>query len=394
MANSQTSKNTTKKNTKSTTKATTKKITNNKKTNATSPKNQAKKEVTKEVKKEPKIEPIKVEENKKEQNLRIALLLIICLLLAITLIIVIKGHQTELSKGKEVIAKVNGKTFVAEDLFEQMKSKYGTTVLVNMIDEYIISKEVKNNDEAKENAKAQLDSLKQQYESQGMEFSTILSNYGYDNEEQLLEEMMVEANKEIVAKKYIKKTISDKEIKKYYDEEVYGDYNAKHILIKPDTDEDATEEEQEKAEKKAKKKAEEVIQKLENGEKWNTLVKKYSDDEGSKEDQGLIENFTKGDVVDEFFDAVLELKDGSYTKKPVKSEYGYHIILRISAKDKPSLKDSEASIKDELVTKKVTEDANLISNTWVDIRKKYNLDIKDTTVKKTYNNTIKEANKN
>ena len=31
-----------------------------------------------------------------------------------------------------------------------MKNKYGTTVLVNMIDEYIVSKEVKNNDEAKE----------------------------------------------------------------------------------------------------------------------------------------------------------------------------------------------------------------------------------------------------
>ena len=107
--------------------------------------------------------------------------------------------------------------------------------------------EVKNNDEAKESAKAQLDSLKQQYESQSMDFKTVLSNYGYDSEDQLLDEMIVEANKEIVAKKYIRKAISDDEINKYYEDEIYGDYNAKHILIKADTSDDASKEEQEKA---------------------------------------------------------------------------------------------------------------------------------------------------
>ncbi len=381
MTNNNTKKNTTSKSTKKTTQNKSEKQTNTKK-------------VVKSTTKEPKVEIVetkKAVENKNEQYFRVALLLIICLLLAIILIIVIKGNQTELSKGKEIVASVDGKKFVAEDLFEQMKSKYGTNILVNMIDEYIVSKEVKSNGEAKKNAQSQLDTLKQQYESQGMEFSTVLSNYGYENEDQLLNEMIVEANKEIVAKKYIEKSITDKEIQTYYDEEIYGDYNAKHILIKPDTDDDATEEEQEKAEKAAKKKAEEVIEKLDKGEKWDTLVKKYSDDEGSKEDKGLIENFTKGDVVDEFFEAILDLEDGKYTKEPVKSEYGYHVILKVNATKKPSLKEAKSSILDALVTKKTTEDSNLISNTWVDIRKKYNLNIKDTTIKKNYNAIIKEA---
>lgn len=326
-----------------------------------------------------------------EQYGRVALLLIACLLLAIILIVVIKGNETQLSNGKEVVASLKGKNIVSEDLFEEMKNKYGTTVLVNMIDEYIVSKEVKNNDEAKESAKAQLDSLKQQYESQSMDFKTVLSNYGYDSEDQLLDEMIVEANKEIVAKKYIRKAISDDEINKYYEDEIYGDYNAKHILIKADTSDDASEEEQEKALEKAKKKAEEVITKLNNGEKWDDLVKKYSDDEGSKDDKGLIENFTKGDVVDEFFDAVLNLKDNEYTKEPVKSQYGYHVILRVSASKKPSLKESKSTILDSLVKDKIAKDSNLVSSTWVDIRKAYNLDIKDTKVKKSYNSTIKKA---
>lgn len=392
MANNSSKKKADNKNTKNNAKV------ESKSTTKTTSKSTTKTTKTKEVKAEPR-KNIKIEKEVKgknrkdlEQYGRITLLLIACLLLAIILIIVIKGTEVELSNGKEVIASIKGKNFVSEDLFEEMKDKYGTTVLVNMIDEYIISKEVKNNDEAKENAEAQLDSLKQQYESQSMEFSTVLANYGYDNEDQLLNEMIVEANKEIVAKKYIKKAITDDEINKYYEDEIYGDYNAKHILIKPDTNDDATEEEQEKAEEKAKKEAEEIITKLNNGEKWDDLVKKYSDDEGSKDDKGLIENFTKGDVVDEFFNAVLDLKDNEYTKEPVKSEYGYHVILRVNASKKPSLEDSKSTILDNLVEEKITNDSNLISNTWVDIRKEYNLDIKDTKVKKTYNSIIKKAN--
>ena len=367
------------------------KTSSTKKEVKTQPKKSVKTETKKSVNSKPKEEIKIVKKSPKkdyEQYGRVALLLIACLLLAIILIVVIKGNETQLSNGKEVVASLKGKNIVSEDLFEEMKNKYGTTVLVNMIDEYIVSKEVKNNDEAKESAKAQLDSLKQQYESQSMDFKTVLSNYGYDSEDQLLDEMIVEANKEIVAKKYIRKAISDDEINKYYEDEIYGDYNAKHILIKADTSDDASKEEQEKALEKAKKKA---ITKLNNGEKWDDLVKKYSDDEGSKDDKGLIENFTKGDVVDEFFDAVLNLKDNEYTKEPVKSQYGYHVILRVSASKKPSLKESKSTILDSLVKDKIAKDSNLVSSTWVDIRKAYNLDIKDTKVKKSYNSTIKKA---
>ena len=349
------------------------KTSSTKKEVKTQPKKSVKAETKKSVNSKPKEEIKIVKKSPKkdyEQYGRVALLLIACLLLAIILIVVIKGNETQLSNGKEVVASLKGKNIVSEDLFEEMKNKYGTTVLVNMIDEYIVSKEVKNNDEAKESAKAQLDSLKQQYESQSMDFKTVLSNYGYDSEDQLLDEMIVEANKEIVAKKYIRKAISDDEINKYYEDEIYGDYNEKHILIKADTSDDASEEEQEKALEKAKKKAEEVITKLNNGEKWDDLVKKYSDDEGSKDDKGLIENFTK---------------------EPVKSQYGYHVILRVSASKKPSLKESKSTILDSLVKDKIAKDSNLVSSTWVDIRKAYNLDIKDTKVKKSYNSIIKKA---
>lgn len=295
--------------------------------------------------------------------------------------------KVKLKDGKEVIASVKGKDITAEELFDELKEKYGSTVVIDMIDNFIVNKEIKDDDEAKEYAKAQVEQMKQQYESYGYEWDTVLSQYGYSSDSDLIDDYANDYKKQLVAKKYIKKDVSDDEINEYYEKEIYGNYTVKHILIKPDTNDDATDEEKEEAESKAKDKALEVIKKLDDGEKWADLVKEYSDDTGSKDDEGLIENFTKGDVVDEFFDATLELEDGKYTKEPVESTYGYHVILKVSNTEKPSLKDSKDKILDAIAENKLNNDKNLYNETWVKIREDYNLNIADSTVKSAYNKT-------
>lgn len=299
------------------------------------------------------------------------------------------GHKVELQDGKEVVASIDGKSITAEELFDNLKGKYGTTSVVNMIDDFIADKQIEDNKEATEYAKSQVEGMKYQYKTYGYEFSDVLAQYGYSNEDELIQEYARSYKKEQVAKKYLKENkVTEDEIKKYYDEEIYGDYNAKHILIKSTATDDMTDEEKTNAEKEAKKKAEEVISKLENGTEWSKLVKEYSEDTGSVDSDGLIENFTKGDVVDEFFDATVNLKDNEYTKEPVKSTYGYHIILRVSATEKPSLEDKKDSIMDALVENYLTNDSNLYSNTWVEIRKSYNLSIKDSTIENYYKENI------
>lgn len=297
------------------------------------------------------------------------------------------GHKVELKDGKEVIASIDGKKFTAEDLFNDLKKQYGTNTLVNMIDDFIADKEIKDDENAEEYAKSQIESMKYQYETYGYEFKDVLAQYGYNNEEELLEVYIKSYKKEQVAKKYLKENkVTDEEIQKYYDEEIYGDYNAKHILIKSTATDDMSDEEKTAAEEAAKKKAEEVIQKLKDGVEWSTLVKEYSEDTGSVDGDGLIENFTKGDVVDEFFDATKNLKDNEYTTTPVKSTYGYHIILRVSATEKPALKDKKDEIMDALVENYLSNDEKLYDNTWEEIRKSYNLEIKDSTIEKNYQN--------
>ena len=170
-----------------------------------------------------------------------------------------------------------------------------------------------------------------------------------------------------------------------YKVEICGVNTSKLPLLSEEEKEAVEEEAKKTAEEEAKKTAEEVISKLQNGEKWADLVSEYSEDEASKEDEGLIADFTKGDVVDEFFDAVVDLNDNEYTKEPVKSTYGYHIILRVKATEKPELKDVKDKVITSIVDNKLTNDTNLYNNTWVKIRESYDLKINDSTIKDSYN---------
>lgn len=296
--------------------------------------------------------------------------------------------EVKLKDGKEVVASVKGKDITAEELFDELKENYGSTVLVNMIDEFIVSKEIKDDKEAEEYAKAQVESMKSQYESSGYDWNAVLTQYGYSSDKDLIKDYANDHKKTLVAKKYVEKDITDEEINEYYEKEIYGNYTVKHILISPETKDDMSDEEKEEAEKKALEKAKEVVKKLDDGEKWADLVKEYSDDKGSVEDEGLIKDFTKGDVVDEFFEATLKLKDDEYTKEPVESTYGYHIILKVSNTKKPSLKDSKEKILDAISENKLNNDQNLYKNTWKKVRESYNLDITDSTIEKGYKKSL------
>lgn len=342
-----------------------------------------------------KKEPIIVKENKQEiikQNITIALLVVICLILLVILIFVIKGHEVKLKDGKEIVASIDGKDVTAEDLFNELKRQNGngTTMIVNTIDDFIANKELENTDEIKKEANARLASLKLQYQQMGYDFNTVLISSGFENEEELLQQLISDYKKEAVAKKYISNHLTEDEINAYYENEIYGKLTVKHILIRPDTTSTSTNEEKTAAEEAAKARAQEVIQKLKDGAAWADLVKEYSDDTGSKEDEGLIEIEDKDSVVEEFFKASIALTDNNYTQEPVKSQFGYHVILRIKQDEKPSLDSVKENVKTKLVSNKIANDTKLLDKTWVSIRKDYKLKINDTKLEKIYNNIIKD----
>ena len=89
-------------------------------------------------------------------------------------------------------------------------------------------------------------------------------------------------------------------------------------------------------------------------------------------------------------DASIALKDNEYTNEPVKSDYGYHVILKVSSTEKESLEDSKDDIVSALVNEKLSSDQNLYRDIWVKVRNNYKLSIEDTVIKSRYEKSINE----
>ena len=115
---------------------------------------------------------------------------------------------------------------------------------------------------------------------------------------------------------YFRKNIVDKvtpeEVKARYDKELADlpkqeEVHARHILV-------ATEDE-----------AKAVIEALDKGGDFAALAKEKSSD-SNKDEGGDLGFFARGRMVPEFEEAAFALAPGSYTKTPVKTQFGYHVI--------------------------------------------------------------------
>lgn len=81
-----------------------------------------------------------------------------------------------------------------------------------------------------------------------------------------------------------------------------------------------------RSEEDALKIANEVVSKLDGGADFDSLIDKYDEDPGQT--SGSYYTFPDGQMVPEFENASKELQVGEYTKEPVKSDFGYHIIKK------------------------------------------------------------------
>ena len=337
---------------------------------------------------------------KKIKDERIRQSLIICLTalvgLGIGLVIARPKTIPKLKDGKEVLAKIDGKNFTANDLYAELKKQGGSRILINLIDEYIASKEITDRTDAEAAAKSYLEDLKAQYAQYGGDLQADIKNAGYENEDAFLEVVIKDKMHTLTAEKYIKENmITDKEIKDYWEENIEGDMHVRYILITPEVKDDMSDEEKKEAEAKALAEANEVIAALKKGENFADLANEHSDDSSTASEGGLFDGFSKNDVVEEFWNAAVNLKDGKYTTTPVESSYGYFVIYRIKQDKKPSIEDKKEEILTALLNEKekTDEDSNnvpdIVEEAWVKIRKSYNLDIIDSEVKEAYNKSIK-----
>ncbi|MFA7278652.1 MAG: peptidylprolyl isomerase [Sterolibacterium sp.] len=108
--------------------------------------------------------------------------------------------------------------------------------------------------------------------------------------------------------------VSDETLKAEY-EKIKGqmsanEYKARHILVDKEVD------------------AKEIIAKLKKNPKaFDALAKAQSKDPGSKGNGGDLGWFDPRGMVPEFGTAVAKLEKGKFTEEPVKSQFGFHVIL-------------------------------------------------------------------
>lgn len=321
---------------------------------------------------------------------------LICIL-AVLLLVTSCGKVPKLKNGDEAVVTMKDGDISVEKLYSEMKEKYALDMLITKIDTAILNNVYKTDDEEKNYIDKQLETIKYYYEtyykSQYKSFQEYLTQNGVESEDELKENIRLTYKRNKAIKDYVKSIITDKEIEKYYDEEIFGDISASHILIKPEYDDNASDEEKKEAEKKALKEAKEVVAKLKKGEDFAELAKEYSDDSSNSKSGGKLADFNHGQMVEAFEDAAKELKVGSYTTTPVKTEFGYHIILKTAQKDKPALKEVKDDIISDLTDEKLKDDSSLEVTALVELRKKHKVEIQDKDIKKLYEAYVEKNTK-
>ena len=73
----------------------------------------------------------------------------------------------------------------------------------------------------------------------------------------------------------------------------------------------------------------EILDKIKKGEKFAKMARQFSTDSGSAKRDGSLGYFGRGKMVKEFENAAFALQTGEISE-PIKTQYGYHIIKRLS----------------------------------------------------------------
>ncbi|MEO9336644.1 peptidylprolyl isomerase [Mesorhizobium sp. SB112] len=139
---------------------------------------------------------------------------------------------------------------------------------------------------------------------------------GLDKDEEFQKRMQFlqdRALHSVVVEKEVAESITDDEIRARYDTEIaktpaQNEVHARHILVK------------------TKEEADAIIKDLDGGANFEEIAKEKSSDPGSGANGGDLGYFGAGQMVPEFEKAAFALEVGSYTKEPVQSQFGFHII--------------------------------------------------------------------
>ena len=304
------------------------------------------------------------------------------------------GNNPTPSDGEDyVVSLKNGDYSIkVNELYEKLKNDYATSYIINEIDNEILSKEYETDAKAKEYAENQLKIIKMYYGNDENQLLTELRSAGYNSINDYKELLIINYKKQLATDDYARDNINDSEITKYYNDKIYGDVTISHILVKLESDENMSDEEKKNAEKKTNDKIKEIYEKLASGKSFEEIAKEYSEDTATSNKGGKLGTFNKNEITtqfnSEFENEVMKLKEKEYSKKTIKTSYGYHIIYKESQKEKPALETVKQTIIDNLIKTAEENDKKMQYKAMIALRDKYGLEFNDKDIETQYENAV------
>lgn len=304
---------------------------------------------------------------------RVGLILTGILLGVLIMLIFYPERIAKLKNGEYEIATIGKQSITSDELYNDLKKYYASQSLLNLIDSAILDKkyETLEKKEQEQIETSVTNYLSRYIEGYNKTEKEVLEMLGFESKEEFTDFMTLDFKRDKAYKEYVREHLTDEEIENFYKEHVFGDATVKHILVSISSTIN---------DEKAKEKATEILDKLKSGSSWDDLKNEYKSD--ITEEEFTVSYYDN--IEDEFLNAVAKLEDGKYTTSLVKTAYGYHIIYKVSSKEKPALNETMTNLKTALTNKKAKEEENLYEKTMIKIREEEKLKIKDTELKKAY----------
>lgn len=302
------------------------------------------------------------------------------------LLLVTGCATSHLKNGEESVVEFKNGGISAQELYEKLKKENGLNALTTMIDTELLDRKYKKDDAdvEKEYIRQVIDGLKDDWKEKFED--NIKTYYGASNESELRDYIRLTYRRNKWYDEYALSQVNDTQISDYENSSLVGDMELSHILITSKASNNASTEEKEKAENEAKEKAQEVINRLNNGEKFEDLSKELNEDNAVKDNGGYLgKDINDRSSYDKnFLDAAIKLEVGKYTTTPVKSQFGYHIIYKASQGEKPSIDKVKDAVKEKIANDMRSADSNFNANAIKALREEYGLKITDSDLKKSY----------
>ena len=311
------------------------------------------------------------------------------LLGTLCLLLVAGCKDVKLNNGENAVVTFKEGGISAAELYNELKDSYGASKLMDLIDAKLLNEKYETSDDEKNYINQGVKQIKNTAKEANVDFELYLSvYYGVKDEKAFKDYLSLNYKRNLWTADYAKETVTDKQVNEYYEKEVYGDIDASQILITIDASSDASDDEKKDAENKALEKAKSIIKELKDGKDFAEAAKEYSKDSTNSSNGGKLGKVNSDTVESEVFDALLNLKDGSYTTSPVKSSQGYHILYRTSQDEKPELNDELTEEIKEKIGEEIREQTGFEITALKALREQNEMKFIDTDLEKSFNDLV------